>query len=89
MDYNVKLELAKEYLRSRKKLISEQIANDPTRFIPSAAIETDVTRTMNEYRLSTRKNKETAFHHLQDEGRQGSYGHRYPEGSREVRDTYS
>jgi hypothetical protein len=59
MDYNVKLELAKEYLRSRKKLISEQIANDPTRFIPSAAIETDITRTMNEYRLSTRKNKET------------------------------
>lgn len=59
MDYNVKLELAKEYLRSRKKLISEQVAGDPNRFTPSAAIETDVKRTMNEYRLSTRKNKET------------------------------
>lgn len=60
MDHNVKLELAKEYLRSRKKLISEQIAGDPNRFIPSAAIETDVKRTMNEYKLSTRKNKETS-----------------------------
>lgn len=59
MDHNVKLELAKEYLRSRKKLISEQIVGDPNRFIPSAAIETDVKRTMNEYKLSTRKNKET------------------------------
>jgi hypothetical protein len=59
MDYNVKLELAKEYLRSRKKIVSEQIANDPNRFIPTAAVETDVKRTMNEYRLSTRKNKET------------------------------
>ena len=59
MDYNVKLELAKEYLRSRKKLISEQITNDPNRFIPTAAVETDVKRTINEYRISTRKNKET------------------------------
>jgi hypothetical protein len=59
MDYNVKLELAKEYLRSRKKLVSEQVASDPNRFTPSAAIETDVKRTMNEYQLSTRKNKET------------------------------
>lgn len=59
MDYNVKLELAKEYLRSRKKIVSEQINNDPTRFIPTPAVETDVKRTMNEYRISTRKNKET------------------------------
>lgn len=59
MDYNVKLELAKEYLRSRKKLISEQIANDKDRFIPTPAVETDVRRTINEYRISTRKNKET------------------------------
>jgi hypothetical protein len=58
MDYNVKLELAKEYLRSRKKFISEQIANDPNRFIPTPAVETDVRRTINEYRISTRKNKE-------------------------------
>jgi hypothetical protein len=59
MDYNVKLELAKEYLRSRKKLISEQIADDPNRFIPTPAVETDIKRTINEYKLSTRKNKET------------------------------
>lgn len=59
MDYNVKLELAKEYLRSRKKFISEQISDDPNRFIPTAAVETDVKRTINEYRISTRKNKET------------------------------
>lgn len=59
MDYNVKLELAKEYLRSRKKLISEQIAGDPSRFIPTPSVETDIKRTINEYKLSTRKNKET------------------------------
>jgi hypothetical protein len=59
MDYNVKLELAKEYLRSRKKLISEQIADDPNRFIPTPAVQTDIKRTINEYKLSTRKNKET------------------------------
>ena len=59
MDHNVKLELAKEYLRSRKKLISEQVAGDPNRFTPSAAIDTDIKRTINEYKLSTRKNKET------------------------------
>jgi hypothetical protein len=59
MDYNVKLELAKEYLRSRKKLISEQIADDPNRFIPTPAVETDIKSTINEYKLSTRKNKET------------------------------
>lgn len=60
MDYNVKLELAKEYLRSRKKLISEQIADDENRFIPTTAVDTDIRRTMNEYKLSTRKNKETS-----------------------------
>ena len=59
MDYNVKLELAKEYLRSRKKLVSEQVNGDFNRFIPTTAVETDVNRTMNEYRISTRKNKET------------------------------
>jgi len=59
MDYNVKLELAKEYLRSRKKLVSEQVNGDLNRFIPTPAVETDVKRTMNEYRISTRKNKET------------------------------
>jgi hypothetical protein len=59
MDYNVKLELAKEYLRSRKKLVSEQVNGDLNRFIPTPAVETDVNRTMNEYRISTRKNKET------------------------------
>lgn len=59
MDHNVKLELAKEYLRSRKKLISEQVAGDPNRFTPSAAIDTDIKRTINEYRIASRKNKET------------------------------
>ena len=59
MDYNVKLELAKEYLRNRRKIISEQIADDPNRFIPTPAVETDIKRTINEYRISTRKNKET------------------------------
>jgi hypothetical protein len=59
MDYNVKLELAKEYLRSRKKLVSEQVNGDLNRFIPTPAVETDVNRTMNEYRIFTRKNKET------------------------------
>ena len=58
MDHNVKLELAKEYLRSRKKLISEQVAADPNRFTPSAAIDTDIKRTINEYRIASRKNKE-------------------------------
>lgn len=59
MDHNVKLELAKEYLRSRKKLVSEQVAGDPNRFTPSAAIDTDIKRTINEYRIASRKNKET------------------------------
>ena len=59
MDYKVKLELAKEYLRNRRKLISEQIADDPNRFVPTPAVETDIKRTINEYRISTRKNKET------------------------------
>ena len=59
MDHQVKLELAKEYLRNRKKLISEQIKDDPDRFIPTRAIDTDIKRTINEYKLSIRKNKET------------------------------
>lgn len=52
MDYNVKLELAKQYLRDRKKYIAEQAKDDDNRFIPTAAVETDIRRTINDFKSS-------------------------------------
>jgi len=61
MDHNVKLELAKAYLRERGKYILEQDKDDKTRFIPSLAIETNVEQTMREYKYAVeRKDSEKA-----------------------------
>lgn len=49
MDQNVKLRLAKEYLRSRGKYILEQNKDDPNKFEPTTAVGTDVKKTMKEY----------------------------------------
>jgi len=55
MDHNVKLELAKAYLRERGKYILEQDKDDKARFIPSLAIETNVGQTMREYKYAIEK----------------------------------
>jgi hypothetical protein len=52
MDYNAKLEAAKQYLRDRKKLISEQNPEDPKRFCPSLAVDTNIRTTFDEYRAT-------------------------------------
>jgi hypothetical protein len=49
MDHNVKLELAKQYLRERGKYILEQDKSDPNRFQPTTAVATNVQITMREY----------------------------------------
>lgn len=59
MDQNVKLKLAKEYLRQRGKYILEQNKDDPNKFEPTTAVSTDVKKTMKEYLDGiTRKNAE-------------------------------
>lgn len=60
MDHNVKLEIAKQYLRDRKKYICEQDQSDPTRFIPRKSIETNVKQTFLEYQHDQRKNNQQA-----------------------------
>jgi len=55
MDHNVKLELAKQYLRDRGKYILEQDKDDKARFTPSLAIETNVQQTMREYTYATER----------------------------------
>jgi hypothetical protein len=61
MDHNVKLELAKQYLRERGKYILEQDKDDKARFTPSLSIETNVEKTMREYKYATeRKQSEKA-----------------------------
>jgi hypothetical protein len=55
MDHNVKLELAKAYLRERGKYILEQYQDDKKRFTPSLAIETNVEKTMREYKHATER----------------------------------
>lgn len=49
MDHNVKLKLAKEYLRARGKYILEQDKDDPNKFEPTTAVGTDVRKTMKEF----------------------------------------
>jgi hypothetical protein len=56
MDQNVKLKLAKEYLRQRGKYILEQNKDDPNKFEPTTAVGTDVRKTMKEYMDGLAKN---------------------------------
>jgi hypothetical protein len=60
MDHNVKLEIAKQYLRDRKKYICEQDQDDPTRFVPRKSVETDVKQTWREYQHEQNKSKQQA-----------------------------
>jgi hypothetical protein len=58
MDHNVKLEIAKQYLRDRKKYICEQDQDDPNRFVPRTSIETNVKQTWTEYQREQNKSKQ-------------------------------
>lgn len=60
MDYNAKLEAAKQYLRDRKKLISEQNPEDPKRFRPSLSVDTNIRTTFDEYRATLAAKKSQA-----------------------------
>lgn len=62
MDHNVKLKLAKEYLRERGKYILEQNKDDPNRFEPTTAVGTDVKKTMKEYMDGLAKNTAKPTH---------------------------
>ena len=59
MDYKDQLEVAKQYLRDRKKYVVEQSPLDPNRFQPRSAFATDIRLTIKDYQHDAIKKQET------------------------------